>query len=183
MRGKPVGLSAAAEHTEGLQSHQPGADQLLQSWKERANFIFRIDDLDHHGEIPRRLDKEFAVDAAVRAETQRSVKDRRAGQPGSPGRLDNRSIKPMSLSAIGVTDERAEKDSILRNCMTPPTQVSCLAGPAPDEYSTFFAALGRADPAIFEPCLQLIALLGGGRDRGRCLMSALGQKRTLSGSL
>jgi hypothetical protein len=79
MRGKPVGLSAAAEHAEGLQSHQPGADQLLQSWKERVNSIFRIDDLDHHGEIPRRLDKEFAVDAAVRAETQRPVKDGRTG--------------------------------------------------------------------------------------------------------
>ena len=68
MRGKPVGLSAAAEHAEGLQSHQPGADQLLQSWKERVNSIFRNPLFYHHGKIPRRLDKEFAVDAAVRAE-------------------------------------------------------------------------------------------------------------------
>jgi hypothetical protein len=106
--------SAAAEHAEPLQRHQPGAYQLLQSRKERVNPIFGVDDLDHHREIPRRLDDEFAVDPTVGAETQRSVKDGRARQALSTRRLDDRSVEGMSLGLIGLADERAEKDCILR---------------------------------------------------------------------
>jgi hypothetical protein len=109
-----VGLSAAAEHAEALQRHQPGVDQLLQSRKERVNPIFRIDNLDHHGEIARRLDDEFVVDPTVWAETQRTVQDGCARQTGSPRCFDDRPVKGVSLGLIGLTDERAKKDSILR---------------------------------------------------------------------
>ncbi len=92
----------------------PEPTSCSSSWKERVNPIFRIDNLDHHGKIPRRVDEEFAVDPAVGAETQRSVKDGRAGQARSPSRLDDRSVKGMPLSLISLADEGAKKDSILR---------------------------------------------------------------------
>jgi hypothetical protein len=108
------GPSAAAKHPDALQGYQPGADQLFQSRKECVNPIFRIDDLDEHREIPRRLDNEFAIDPAARAKTQWAVKDSRAGQARSPRRLDDRSVEVMSLCLIGLTDERAKKDGLLR---------------------------------------------------------------------
>jgi hypothetical protein len=80
----------------------------------RAPIKVRQDNLDHHGKIARRLDDKFVVDPTVGAETQGAVKDGRAGQARIPRRLDDGAIKRMSLGPIGLTDERAKKDGLLR---------------------------------------------------------------------
>ena len=93
---------------------EPRADQLVKLRQEGVDALGRVDDLDHHGRIARRFDREFAVDVAAQAEARGTAQNRRAGQAGLARALDDGAKKDMAGGAIGLADECAEKHPILR---------------------------------------------------------------------